>query len=356
MSNIQICNNCLKEFNSEKGYRYHLKTVKCKKVDINTDGTLKNPVDNQCIHCFRILTTSGNLTAHQKICKKNKNIINTNNVSVSGNQNNTTIINGDNTSINISMPTFYLLQPVEPFKRVADNYINIQNVYYLFKHSIDNTVDNFNEYIVDFCKIVKNIYTTDVNIFDRNLWSLINKANKDYDVHYFKDDNWNIDDNCNNLVKNIINILLSQLHSACTKIIKTLQAVLDYNMKDINSYIEEYGTFKDVIIFENRVMFDLTKPVKCIINLYNKYKSIANGGSDRDVAESRILSIMKKEEPLPQTTIDNYTNVIRKYKSILSFANKENSKGLLAKNIKDIIIYDTNKNDQLVNDFIKYKI
>lgn len=347
MSNMQSCNNCLKEFKTEKGYAYHIKTVKCNKVEFNVDGTLKTPINNQCEYCFSSFSTLGNLTVHKKKCKKMKSVIK-NTTTITGNQN--IIVNGDNnntSNINISMPTFYVLKPVEPFHRVVDNYITIYNIYSLLNNSIDNATDNFNEYIEDFCKIIKNIYIKDRNIIDRSLWSVSN--NKDFDVHYYKDDDWKIDDNCNNLIKNIITVLLSQTNEVCKVIIRVLRNLIDYNMEELQKYIDVYDTIRDVTIKETKSMFNLNLHVRNMVSLYNTYR-----GKYPNSTNSKIMKLMEKESPLPQTTLDNYSNIIGRYQSLVNFVSKENAKGLLARRVKELIKYDANKNDNLINDYIKY--
>ncbi len=249
--------------------------------------------------------------------------------------------------INTSMPTFYILNPAEPFYRVKDNYITIYNIYSLLNYSIDNTIDNFNEYIEDFCKIIKNIYIKDRNIFDRSLWSISN--NKKYNVHYYKDDNWKIDDNCDNLIKNIITVLLSQTNEACKVIIKVLRSLISYNIDELEKYMDIYDIFNNVIINDPKNMFNLNLHVRNMVSLYNKYRSIHTNATN-----SKIMKIMEKEWPLPNLIIDYYNNIISKYQSLINFVSIENAKGLLAQRVKELIEYDAKKNDTLINDFIKY--
>lgn len=349
MSNMQSCNNCLKEFKTEQGYQYHIKEVKCNKVEFNPDGTLKKSLDNQCKYCFKVLSNNNNYKVHMGTCKKMKSIIK-NTSTITGNQNQSIIVNGDNnntSNISISMPTFYVLKPAEPFNRVVDNYITIYNIYSLLNHSIDNATDNFNEYIEDFCKIIKNIYLKGINIFDRNLWSVSN--NKDFDVHYYKDDNWKIDDNCNNLIKNIITVLLSQTNESCKVIIRVLRNLIEYNMDELQKYIDVYGTLTDIIIKETTSMFYLNKHVSNMVSLYNKFR-----GKYPNSTNSKIMHLMKIESALPQTSLDNYSNIIGRYQSLVNFVSKENAKGLLARRVKELIEYDAKKNDTLINDFVKY--
>lgn len=276
------------------------------------------------MHCFSILSNHSNYVAHQKTCKKNKNKI------------------IDKPIIKtIIPPIFYYLHPKNEFIPIDGVDINIFNIYSLFKISIDNPIENYNQYIIDICNIIKDTYHTDINIYDRIIWSYKN-MDSICEIHYYSNNKWINDINCANMIDKIINILLNKIKIVCNNIINILNAIISYDINYLKEYEVKYNILTILQLKYN--CFNINSDIKHIIDIYDKYKY--------NNPNTNIITFLKKYNPMTNTKKDSYNNIIKKYSKLINFIDDKKSINLIMMNIKNVLLYNTVNNDDLIKMYI----
>lgn len=346
LKNDNKCDNCLRVFKQHWQLKRHsLALRQCKKAEKDNDGNIISSKQFKCNDCGEVFTYNKNLLKHKReICKGTNNTSNdTHNIvpniteiinpitnndnSVSNNDNSTSNIN-NSTNINdnsisnninttnidnsIAIKTYnsnnfavnigFLndnLTPIDEFKVIDDNFINVINIekyIKIFYKNVDSPIK-----IESVIAIIKNIlldkYVNNIDIKDRNIMTISSR----FKMHYFKDGKWKHDNSYEHFSKNCIEKILSQMDDA---IMEKLYIVNKIKSNDI-PYLKTYNfTMNDVILHSivqtktENIFKNIKSEAKDLLHIkeLDKRRKIYTSLHDiliNPIMKVRVLAIMK---------------------------------------------------------------